>query len=184
MLGSLRRLEVPKTVAKAYCCVSSALLASTTFHLILSSERNSALPQHRPGSSLASPQWEDGQQVVIPEQVRCRRLVGDLRNPGAGLGQYREPEIAILRRNRVEALFGFCYGTTEIVHEGTILMRRDYRAFPEADAVPLPSVNETNRSLAPAGNCSTRPLGQDTSIRSNEAAFPIPKCRRKSLLDR
>ncbi len=57
-------------------------------------------------------------------------------------------------------------------------------AWPEGSAVPLPSTKDTNRSPGPPGNCSSRPLGQRTSMRSNESAEPSPKWRRGSLVER
>jgi len=57
-------------------------------------------------------------------------------------------------------------------------------AWPEGSAVPLPSTKDTNRSPGPPGNCSSKPLGQRTSMRSKEVAEPSPKWRRGSLVER
>lgn len=57
-------------------------------------------------------------------------------------------------------------------------------ACAEGSAVPLPSTKDTNRSPGPPGNCSSKPLGQRTSIWSKEAAEPSPKWGRGSLVER
>jgi len=72
--------------------------------------------------------------------------------------------------------FDQLYGIADVVGRA---IRRSYfcflRAWLEGSAVPLPSTKDTNRSPGPAGNCSRKPLGQKTSMRSKEAAAPSPK---------